>query len=115
MISTKFKALLQKLDEKSKANEVNWRAEAGQAHVTVSFSDYAIIIMRDKDYIGIRLLNSEGDVIDDFNITQDEKEDYQFLESLYSEARRNALKVDDALDTLDHIISQPGSTGTKSG
>ena len=60
--------------------------------------------------VTVTLLNAEGDDIDSFFFDEDD-DDYAIVSNLYSSARRKALRIDEALNTMLHELEHSEEVG----
>ena len=90
------------VDQKTREKKIEWR-EGGAQSFLASIDDFTVRIQYDLesrvvDY-EFGLLNSNGTAIESYR-PLNSSEDSKFLAELFQLARRQALKVDEALDTI---------------
>jgi hypothetical protein len=109
MEGEKYKRLIKGLVDKTDRHELDWKEAAPANAFQVSFANYSIMIMKTENHQGsnlyiTRILNSDGDVIDDFSdeeLTQTIGDYYyNVMDTLYLKIRRQVLGVDKALDEI---------------
>lgn len=107
-MTSKYVTLAQRLVARQAQGRLDWKETETDGLFQVSFPDYSIRIQPHEnrygvDYAIVSIYNDEGTELDTFTglALQDEWPDAneQLLE-LYQSARRAALKVDKAIDSL---------------
>ena len=91
---------------------VEWREGADKLEFIASFRDWSIKIRDTEDEnnysYSLSLLDREGSLTDEFAVwPSSDNEDYQILESIFDAARRRALKIDEALATIQEELGEP--------
>jgi hypothetical protein len=105
--SEKYRELIDRLSNKTEADELKWRETANPNMFQVSFPNYSITISKEKDpleifeyIIIVGIVNSEGKGVDLFT-QHDIGSNYAGqLSNLYQKARRQALGAEKALDEI---------------
>lgn len=111
MVEDKLRKLIDRLLVRTRAGELQWSETSSQDAFQASFPSYSLELERADTTIYIRVLNSEGKVLE---WTSDQKmrtegnwknaDDIRKLDELYALARRQALRVEKALDELLSVI-----------
>lgn len=111
MVDDKLRKLIDRLLVKTRAGELQWSETPTQDAFQASFPSYSLELEREDTTIYIRVLNAEGNVLE---WTSDQKmrtegnwknaDDIRKLDELYALARRQALRVEKALDELLNVI-----------
>ena len=104
MIPDLYKPLIERLAEKTAVGAVNWRQTSDQDTLAVHLRDFSLAMTRsferdDSEFVRWEVLNERGDTIDGFYVDERSK-DWGTATSLYDAARRKALRIDVALQTM---------------
>jgi hypothetical protein len=107
-MTSKYAKLAQRLVARQDQGRLDWKETETEGLFQVSFPDYSIRIHLQEnrygiDYVFVSIYNDEGTELDTFTsiALQDEWPDAnEQLVQLYQSARRAALKVDKAIDSL---------------
>ena len=106
MVDRKLITVIKQLHKKTLAGKIFWEATVEADVYQASFPGSTIkIFPQGADYV-VMIYNDEGVLIEEVNDTDFDPDDfgdedpYAFLDELYSMARRRALGVDEALDSL---------------
>lgn len=108
MSDNRMALLVKRLVEKTNKKELAWEATAAEDEFAVAFSSYAVTVSHDPDedeYL-VTLSDSGGQVIDELSPSDFESYDLNYEDPaqvfalLYSEARRTAMGIDEALDSI---------------
>jgi hypothetical protein len=115
MSTNKYVQVLNLLVEQTNDHMIDWTETGDESEFLVSFPNYSILIKeemgsRDFPYYVVSIVNSEGRIIDRFSDVMLDSEgvtpsSYEIMRNLYNQARRSALRTDNA---LDEIIAQLG-------
>jgi len=115
MSNKKFADLVERLIASTQNQSIHWN-ETSQGNIfQVSFKDYSVQIVCTYDdentcYYRLRIVNENGEVVDEIS-TYDLRDylpsAYSEMEGLFSLARRNALGVDKALDSILDQLDLP--------
>jgi hypothetical protein len=107
-MADKRRALVERLLEKTTAGEVNWEATETELEFQAAFTKYTVRITsqhhRDStDYI-IRIFNSEGALVEEFDDTELTADDvfspFLVMKETHDLARRYVMGAEQALDAL---------------
>ncbi|MDP2216200.1 MAG: hypothetical protein Q8J68_02795 [Methanolobus sp.] len=116
MLPEVYKTIIRKLHKKSAEEEVNWHTTSDGSTYIVYFKTFSLSIdryhmeFRDAPGIAVRILNMEGDEVDSF-FEYDSDDDWQLLNELYEFARRKALRIDEAIRSIDSELDRIGFVG----
>ncbi len=115
MSSDKYLQLVALLIKKTKAGTADWQATAREGVFSLSLPDYSVLITQvrneasssAKDVL-FQIIDADGRTVDAFKDWQataaipesSRQEWWRGMAALYDDARRKALGVDKALDTL---------------
>ncbi len=120
MINEKTKSLIEKLLEKTKANEVNWTQGSGNYSFQLILNSGSMSLDSfydsdsDQQIISMGLYNDNGESIESIWFREKEdKDNFRFLESFYHEVKRKYLKVDETIDSFFEEINKEGKIGKK--
>ena len=110
MSDEKFAKLIRRLSEKTQGGQLDWEATAQEDTFSVSFANYSVHISyderEDNQYFMITIVDSAGNTIDQVDDSNFSSSDFsgenpeEFLRSIYSQARKIAMGVDEALDDI---------------
>ena len=119
-MADKLWTLVQKLNERTIAGQVNWERTAEEGVYQASFPNYSVRLFTrerrgERDYI-IQIVDQDGTVVEDSSDVDLARvsglglpDTFDFMRGLYNIARRKAMGVDQALDTLMEILDKgPG-------
>lgn len=111
MTTEKYLLLLQKLERKTSRGEADWQPTVSETAFLISFSNYSLVIERlwmgNDEEVRLQLRDQAGNVVD--TVTEAElaaasnlegREFYQWLNGVYDSARRRALGIEAALDSV---------------
>ena len=116
-IPKSYATLVNLLYQRTDAGKVNWHKTATASTVAVYFEDFALMISERRSsydnevFVRVALVDTDGDEIDVFIFPEDD-EDYAIMSGLYTAARRKALRIDDALNTMLHELEQSDEVGS---
>lgn len=108
MSDEKIIEIIKRIYNKTNEGLIEWEPTERSIDYQVSFSNYSIrmsIATRsdgDYDYI-IKIINDYGDIIEEVNdedIANSLPDSYEIMKSIYELARRKAMGVDNALDSI---------------
>ena len=110
-IPSNYVKLLEHLAVRTAEGKVNWRNTAKKNTFAVYLKEFALTVSEfynehpegEGFMVTVTLLNAGGDEIDSFNL-MDSDVDYAMVSSLHSSARRKALRIDEALNTMLHEL-----------
>jgi hypothetical protein len=107
-----YRPIINKLIARTTAGTALWTDQRGQ--YALHFDQYSFSIFeynedRDEGVVCI-LRDKAGKIIDNFSVERGEG-DYKTLKGLFDMARRRALKVDDAIDSLKNALDTDGVIG----
>ena len=118
MINEKIKQLIEKLLEKTLANEVNWSQGSGNYSFQLILNNGSVSLdtFFDDDsnqgVLSLTLYNDNGESIESIGFGErEDKEDYKFLENFYNTVKRKYLKVDKTIDSFFEEINKEGKIG----
>jgi len=101
MADAKLSMILIRLRAKTIAGELKWEKTEEEGEYQVSLPQYSIRISRDRSFTKLAIFDDSGDFIESLSVADISDPGVRnTLESLYSEARRIALGVDEALDNI---------------
>jgi hypothetical protein len=111
MVNEKIRSLIDRLLSKTSTGEINWEEADRQEAFQISFPNYSVVIEKDRDgELWLRMYDFMGRVLD--TVSSDELHAFQVpggapggtyadrLLELHGLARRQALRVEKALDEL---------------
>jgi hypothetical protein len=106
-MENKLLKLLQQIEQKSSAGELTWELTAKKNSFQVSFPSFSIEVTQYNDIYELRIINSEGQVVDSVDSYYDggtiDSASYKAkksLETIWREARRKAMDADQVLDDI---------------
>jgi hypothetical protein len=111
MSTNRYIQLLQLLVEQTDSGKLDWKDTGEESKFFVAFPNYSILISEEPgesvlfpEYY-ISVVNSEGRIVDRFSAATLPSEilgknSYNVMRDLFSQARRSALRVDEALDNI---------------
>jgi hypothetical protein len=105
MPDAKLAALIRKLSQKTNENSVQWEKTVEPEVFQASFPGYTIQITNDAGDIILRIYNDEGALMEEAKDTEFTRDHipggpFTVMNGMFTKARRKALGVDQALDTL---------------
>lgn len=118
MISDDYIHLVEKLVERTKAGEVNWKSTVSDNEFMVYFKNFSLSVStsydpdEDRVFAYLSLRNDSGKEIDKFWIDQDD-EHFQMISDMHAGARRKAFRIDEALHTIMSELNSDGAVGLK--
>ena len=100
--------LVDLLDKKQREGKLSWETTEKVKIFQTAFTDYSVRITERRnengaDDIFISVFNEEGDLLEEFSdlsVGSELPRAYETMSRLYESARREALGVDKALDSL---------------
>jgi hypothetical protein len=120
MIPDSYRVLIQSLANKTSERAVNWKSTADRDTLVIYFKDFSLSIAsgwEDQGYnedplaaILVNIYNDAGEIIDSFTVREGH-EDYQRMEQLHAEARRKALRIDEAIASLMQQLESDSPIG----
>lgn len=105
MISNEYIDLVEKLLERTRDGEVNWKGTVKSNEYMIYFKNFSLSIstsfdnFTNQNNVVISLRNDSGDEIDNFWIDEEDAH-YKLVSELHAGARRKALQIDEALSTI---------------
>jgi hypothetical protein len=115
MADKKLVSLIKRLKEKTLKGTISWEKTVEEGVFQASFPDYAVTIGQERredtwDYV-FRIYNDKGELVEvvaerDFSPEDFGIRPYDFIDEIYVVARRTAMGVDQAIDS---ILSALGS------
>lgn len=109
MSTEKIVSLVTKLYNQTSGNKLKWVETAVKSEFQASFPNYSVHVKYETDpdnsrnYYYLVILNEEGDIIDvvgDYDIEEFTGVSSDILRRLFEEARRSALGVNAAVDSI---------------
>ncbi|WP_146256114.1 hypothetical protein [Aestuariivirga litoralis] len=112
MIGSKHIELLRRLAKSTKEGKLSWQEDTSKDSFIVAFSRYSVSIAYyadlagSEDEITVKIFNSEGELIESVSHTDFAQgtlsigSSFFFLRELYHDARRKAVGIDGALDSI---------------
>lgn len=111
MSNSKIARIIQGVDKKTKAGEIDWETTEKEDVFQASLANYSIRLSFQEGELGndywFTIINNEGLVIEsvsDVQLSGELEGAYRLMDELYSSSRRVALGVDEALDELLNIF-----------
>jgi hypothetical protein len=117
-MASKLHAFIQALAKRTEERKLNWEPTPDEDFYQVSFSEYVVKVWHrptrmtsatGEDYC-LGIYNKDGtliDTADDVSLGEDGFNDaYNFLKRLHDGARRSAMGVDKALDSLISALGE---------
>lgn len=118
MINEKLRLLIDKLLEKTIANQVNWNQSSGYNGYQLILSNGSLSVDNfwdddsNQSYISVTLYNDNGENIDSITAgSRKESDDYLYLENFYKIVKRKYLKADETIDSFFKEINKDGLIG----
>lgn len=112
MIPKEYKRLVTGLKIKTEKRQITWKEGAHDQEFWVGVNNYKIVLARSIAYdsdgesnylITFTLLNDNDDTIDAFSVSA-YSSDYDEINELFNIARRNAYRIDEALQKLEKAL-----------
>lgn len=103
MSSSKYQALITKLLKNTRAKKIDWQPTDSGGVFQASFPGYSVRLDMKRDDYFLSLYNEWGEFVDsmsDAQLHHDYQGAYDAMKELYELARRDAMGVDEALDTI---------------
>lgn len=116
MISDDYISLVQRLLDRTKSGDVNWKLTANENEFMIYFKKFSLSVRHtydqheDMEYTSITLRDDSGEEIDQFWIDTTDPH-WNIVNDLYAVARRRALHIDDALHIIMKELDSDGSVG----
>lgn len=113
MIPERYKDIVKKLAQRTDNGEVNWKSTSHEKMFVVDFKQFSLSInpyYDNRDHVRFSILDSEGNEIDDFHVGEGEAE-WELAHRLYSEARREARKIDLVISDITEELNSDLSVG----
>lgn len=105
MIPNEYLRILSLLYDKTISNKVSWQKGTNNYSFITGFTNFSIAISEyddqynnEREY-GISIYNQEGDIIDHYTVPEQDNK-FAFVQNLFNESRRNALKINDAINEI---------------
>ncbi|MCH8924250.1 MAG: hypothetical protein IIA67_14015 [Planctomycetes bacterium] len=110
----KIKEFATQLLEKSRANEVNWRAFKAKIYL-VRFPSSALLVWfcvptTEPDYVSIQILNDQGERVAEWSVYETD-DDWNLAHGLYLDAERCVKGWDETLADVEKALSTDGPVG----
>lgn len=110
MSENKLVRIMDRLYKRTEKGEVAWEATVEDGEFQAAFADYSVKIVprfktryaTEPDYV-LQIFNADGQLLDEtsnVDLEEEREEYYEMMKELYSGARRKALRVDTALDSI---------------
>ena len=109
MADKKLVSLIKRLKEKTLKGSISWEKTVEEGVFQASFPDYAITIGSERredtwNYV-FRIYNDKGELVEVIAETDFSSDDfgvrpYDFIDEIYVVARRTAMEVDQAIDSI---------------
>lgn len=121
MIPEMYIEIIDKLADKTREKEINWKPSSQEKIFLVNFPSFSISIRevyyidvqrRKKGRIEFNVINDDGDKIDSFSVNEDDVQ-WQHCHELYSGARRIALGIEEAVKKIKDELKKDGVVGEK--
>jgi len=116
MIPERYKELVKKLSQRTNDGEVSWKSTPNEKTFVVDFREFSLSIdsyysRRDSsEYVNFQILDSDGEVVDYFGVSEGESE-WFLSHELYSEARRKAHGIDLVIGDITKELESEGLVG----
>ncbi|MEX1017492.1 MAG: hypothetical protein WDZ31_12185 [Phycisphaeraceae bacterium] len=123
-IPEEFQTIVNKLIQKTKSGNVNWREAADAGQFFVPIGDVTISLDRSSrktrsaqrlvtaKTVIFRVLNSEASLVDSFTVSSvSDEEDFDRMNLLYEGAKRRARRVDEVIESIDNELDSEGEIG----
>lgn len=116
MIPERYKELVQKLSQRTNDGKVNWKSTSDEKTFIIDFREFSLSISsyysrRDSsEYVNFQILDSDGEVIDYFNVSEGDTE-WFLSHELYSESRRKARGIDLVIGDITKELESGGLVG----
>lgn len=134
MVDEKYKELINKVIQKTSEGKSNWLSTGQEDQYVLHLSKGSIVIDKydrrmsrqvnrmvggQVDFLNtyeITISNDDGNVVDSFSVSEDEKpEAWSLLKELYDCARRSYLKIDETLDGMLEEVKTKEQIGQTRG
>ncbi len=105
-VKDRFRKLMDRLDEKTRANQLAWVPGTDDDSFQVHFANFSVEINLDETYgrYFARLYDQQGRVIESINVANLDREREnkysRMISDLYTSARRKALNINKAFDDI---------------
>lgn len=114
MIPDSYRDLIELLEFRTAEDEVNWKSTGDSSAFVVYFDKFSLVLrLAEEGYGGpemsVLLYDPDGEVIDSFTVS--EGDDFERLTRLHGDARRKALRIDEALSKLVERLQGEGVVG----
>lgn len=106
MIPDNYSATINKLADKTRLGLVDWVTTSSSTKFLVRFAKFSVSIYQgydsdeDNQFVRFDIFDFDGKEMDTFHVTQLET-DWQLANDLFGAARRKALKIDEAISTIN--------------
>jgi hypothetical protein len=122
MVSEKLIQIVRRLLRLTQEGKLNWSEDPNSMSFTVSFPSYSLSISSEDDVFNpdnrsvfIKIYNSEGGLIEAVSdeefpgdtFVKEQKTPYKVLYELHQNARRRAIGIDAALDSILSEFPEP--------
>lgn len=111
MISEEYRQMINKIIDMTKDRSIEWETTSDKLKFELEIEDNSIIILKYCDFesgipmIGFEIRDNYGDILDGIYISSDDI-DYGTLDQLFSEARRNAMKIENTISNIMSILKK---------
>jgi hypothetical protein len=115
MIPESYEKLIALRELKTPTERVNWKSTGDPSAFVVYFDDFSLVLRHDEstyedpEQVWVLLVDSNGNTIDSFSVAGDA--DYARLHQLHGNARRKALRIDEALSKLVERLESDAKVG----
>jgi len=109
-----YQRMIGSLTTRTLDRSIEWRPGSSKWEFVASFKNSSLTIRDTGDPDGteytVALLDSEGTEVDSFSVSvreEEEQEDFEVIGQLFRIARRQALKIDEALASIQEELDSP--------
>lgn len=111
MIPEQYRQMIDKITDMTKERAIEWETTSDKLKFELEIEDNSIIILKYSDFesgipiIGFEIRDDYGDLVDGMYISSDDI-DYETMDNLFSEARRNAMKIENTISNIMSILKK---------
>lgn len=109
MIPEEYRQMINKIIDMTKDRSIEWETTSDKLKFELEIENNSIIILKYSDFesgipmIGFEIRDNYGDIVDGMYISSEDI-DYETMDNLFSEARRNALKIEQTISNIMSIL-----------
>lgn len=116
MLPAEYQDLILKLVERSEAGLVNWHPTSDERQYVVYFEHFSLSVQMYQDYANteicdITIRDSTAKVVDRFSLIETNINEWNLAQRMFASARRKALRIDEALDTIRRELDNNQTIG----